>query len=406
MGVFIGGCASAPACDWAYLSPQQAAQRSRAVFVGRVLSANSGARLFDPVSFVVEEPFQGILRGATIVVSPGVGDCANLFKTGERWLIFASAQGGALLNASKGSGSMALAEAPAALRWLRRHKDPNWKTQLLGVAWAVDSAIAGRPLKPLPNARVVLRGESGTFTATTDAEGVYEVGPVPAGTYLLSASFPGRRPYPETHEVRVGECCTFAEIGLSLDGHLRGSARSALGAPIAGERVELVPADPRWRQVPFRDVKTSASGAFLFEGIPPGEYLIGFGLMPGPNGRPRYAETYKTLSLGPNQEITGIELQVPQPLPERQIVIRTAIPGGRTAPGATIRFGADRGAYSRTEVRADERGEARITWVQDVGLTIVAEWQDLEHRRFFSSIWKTIAAKDVAPEITIELVPR
>ncbi|HEX2221628.1 MAG TPA: hypothetical protein VHK06_03815 [Candidatus Limnocylindria bacterium] len=113
------------ACSCAAMTPDQALAASDAAFVGAVIEAppapGPGAPLVDP-PFEETAPFafevEGVAKGdvtqpAVVLGSFNGAACGMSFAPGERWLVFATAEGGSLTtNLCAGSIPLAAGERP------------------------------------------------------------------------------------------------------------------------------------------------------------------------------------------------------------------------------------------------------------------------------------------------------
>jgi hypothetical protein len=126
------------------------------------------------VTFLVKEAFQGVTQGATVLASPGIGDCCGLFQPDESYLVFISRnRDGRLSDVSLSSGTMPISRAAAVLRWLRSGNQKAWNGQLLGIVWDADTTFG--PWRPLARARIMVSGNGSALTTTTDDLGVYQI---------------------------------------------------------------------------------------------------------------------------------------------------------------------------------------------------------------------------------------
>lgn len=345
------------------------------MFVG--VAARTG-NFWDPIKFMVTEAFKGVTRGSTILIHPGGGDCVNLFEPGQKYLIFASQiKPGDLPDASKPTGSLPVSEAGAILRWLRGRTRAGWNVNLLGTVWDVDSASYLRRLKPLAGAQLQVTKDGVTATAISDANGVYQFAALPQGEYELRASFTGHRTY--ERKVRVDGCCTFEEVGLWVDGHVSGMVRDESGTPADGVRVELIPVEPNGVKVPFRQVETKDGGQFLFQGIPPGRYLVGVNALVSPAPDQPYAPVSSTIALGRNEQLTGVQVRLPPPLPSKQVRVGVLMPNGRPAGGAILLVNAVPAHLKQVQVHADAQGRASYSWVQGSASSLYVYTKDGSH---------------------------
>jgi hypothetical protein len=402
----LWGAVAALACDYTLAPPTVRTDNAAMVFLGRVLPTpqTDPPRFDGPVSLYVDEAFKGVANGATVLVDPDFSDCGIAFGPGERYLVYLqTAPAGRLPYAGLPSGTVRASEAPAVLRWLRNRREMG-NAQLLGTVWDIDSVTTGSH-HPLSGAKITVRGNGLTVTATADSEGVFQLGGLSPGEYEIATSSPGHFVTPS--HIKLEGCCAFAYIAAFVDGQVEGAVRSAAGTPLDGIRVELAEVWPQGQVLPFRDTKTANGGKFSFRGIPPGQYRVGVNVLTSPTVRQPYATTFRSISLTAEEEMRDIDLALPEPLSGRDVLVRVLTPDGRRASGARVSVGDEPGYTATTEVRANEEGEARIVWVEGSNFRVVAQMQDTAGRGLISD-WQHINAgkEPVETSITLYYYPR
>jgi hypothetical protein len=205
------------------------------------------------------------------------------------------------------------------------------------------------------------------------SDGVYEFAGLSPGEYEFRASSPGYRTHWETRKLRIGESCTFEDVGLWVDGQVGGIVQNNSGVAMDGIRVELIPVEPTGVRVLFRQTQTQDGGRFLFLGIPPGRYIVGVNVVVSPTAGQPYAPVSSTVPIGRNQRLTDVLLRLPPPLPSKQVAVRVVMPDGAAAGGARLWIGDVPGYATPVEVRADDQGRASYSWVQGVAARVYAE---------------------------------
>lgn len=397
------GAVAAQACDYSVPPPTELVKNAAMVFVGRVLSTGESTprRIGEPVRFSVVEAFQGVTKGATVLASAGGGGCAGSFRVAESYLVFLQrTRAGELPSASLPSGTVTIREAPAVLRWLRNRTRPAWNIQLLGVVWDIDSAASGYRRNPLPGVEMIVSGNGRTASATTDRDGIYQMGGLLPGEYEISASSPGRDIRP--NRMKVDRCCVFADIGAFVDGHVGGAVRDAAGGSLDGIRVEIAAVWPQGEVLPFRDAITTGGGCFLFHGIPPGQYRVGVNVLTSPTVRQPYTTTFRPISIAARQEMKGIDLTLPASLGGRSVSVRVVTPNGQGAAGARVSVGDEPGYTTPVEFRANEDGEAHLVWVEGAKFRVMAAAQDTAGRGLYSD-WQRINSGNEPVQMIIHL---
>ena len=155
--------------------------------------------------------------------------------------------------------------------------------------------ISGRvtlKAKPAPQVAMVLYGNgesatrlpSGKLETSTDANGVYRVTGLPAGSYWVKPMTPA---FVEmSRKVTIGDGETAARIDFELvkGGVITGRITDADGHPVIEERVELFDADPAPNQtaekvgnIRLQHGQTDDRGVYRIPGVPPGRYKVAAG---------------------------------------------------------------------------------------------------------------------------------
>ncbi len=154
---------------------------------------------------------------------------------------------------------------------------------------------------PLEGIKVIAAKEGGGQTsklAYTDAQGQYQLGGLSEGTYLLEASPPeregrpkDRRPqyliqfYPNRFDrdlappLQVEAGATLSNIDFTLMQECLISGRvMSLEDEAPLEEVRIIPQPVGQENLPPAGTQTDATGSFLLQGLPPGDYFLGMRL--------------------------------------------------------------------------------------------------------------------------------
>jgi protocatechuate 3,4-dioxygenase beta subunit len=155
--------------------------------------------------------------------------------------------------------------------------------------------ISGRvtlKAKPAPQVTMVLYGDgdsavplpNGKLGTSTDANGVYRLTGLPAGSYRV---MPMTRAFVEvSRKVTIGDGETADGIDFELvkGGVITGKITDADGHPLIEERVYLFDAEPELKQtaekigyVRFHDGQTDDRGIYRIFGVAPGHYKVAVG---------------------------------------------------------------------------------------------------------------------------------
>ncbi|HEX4566285.1 MAG TPA: carboxypeptidase-like regulatory domain-containing protein, partial [Vicinamibacterales bacterium] len=231
-------------------------------------------------------------------------------------------------------GLLLAATAAAAQTPARDQPKPRAGTGV--IRGRVVRADTGEPLRRA-QVRVedrTARDLSGTEVTMTDAQGRYELSPLPAGQYHLKASRGGfvdleygqRRPFERGRPVEVAEGAVLEKIDFALPpgGVVTGRVVDEIGEPFPGVSVSL--ARRRYdngskRLVSQTWASTDDRGDFRVFGVAPGDYEIVANFQTinlGSRDRMRYVPTYypgtalaseaQRVTVVAAQEVTGITI--------------------------------------------------------------------------------------------------
>jgi hypothetical protein len=203
------------------------------------------------VDFVDVQGYRAVQGTSISVLTPGSGaSCGYAFKQGQRYLVYAMRQAnGTELVTGICSRTRPIAEADEDLRFL----------QTLGTSRSSRSRVYGtinhwernlssgqpRDYGPVADVFVSVSGSAGTFGASTDDRGRYEVA-VPPGKYEVQVLPPAA--YSERYlrrsiEVSDVRACALADFSVRFDGRIRGFVRQSTGEPSASVSVQVMAAE-------------------------------------------------------------------------------------------------------------------------------------------------------------------
>jgi hypothetical protein len=140
---------------------------------------------------------------------------------------------------------------------------------------APGGAISGG-LSPVVQGALVTARNTSTFlmsTTRTDVNGLYRVGPLPSGTYVVSVEVAGYfAPAFDGIEVAQSET-TGHNFVLTTEGIISGTVVNVSSNPIPGAIVSAVgdEADPNWAALP---TTTEANGGYVLGHLPAGSYTV------------------------------------------------------------------------------------------------------------------------------------
>jgi hypothetical protein len=198
---------------------------------------------------------------------------------------------------------------------------------------------------PIPGIEITLHGQQELITTTTDSNGSYRFPGLVPGTYTVACSptdsFLITGPMTRTVELQSGQIPS-TNFTLRTNGRVNGKVLSDRGAPLAGIVVNLLAFEYRNSSEPHPMKAVSRdNGAYSFEGVPEGRYLLGIRLDGSSQGGTSYPRTYygatdepdtaSVLTLSEGQRLENIDLALPAPLPKRIIAGVARFPGGGAA---------------------------------------------------------------------------
>jgi hypothetical protein len=303
--------------------PCQATWTADVVFAGSVVSIEPfdhetlGAPYQSQlVKFNVERGFVHAAAGPIeIVTGMGGGDCGYRFKTGGKYLVYASKTGSGL-SASICSRTRPIAEAQEDLRYLTR----MGATASGGRVYGRINELKRDPAEseavdygPVEGIGVSVRGATFFRDVVTGADGRFDIPNLPLGKATVAIVLPfGFEPSPFEQEVELRDARACSKVSLPIQQIARASGLvvDASGRPLEGVSVDAVAAelagfDPPPHQYP---VKTDERGAFAFTTLPPGVYVFGVNLTKVPYGPPRGKSLFLP-GTGVASEATVIDLK-------------------------------------------------------------------------------------------------
>jgi Carboxypeptidase regulatory-like domain len=418
--VLACACASAAASCVADDSPPcQAVWRADVVFVGTVVeltySEKYRKRFGDDdewdardrvAHFSVEEVFRGE-PGAQVGVtateilptpikfedgSEGTkhtsgGDCEYKFKPGERYVVYANfdkARAGLLRVGLNRTRPLALAAEDLAFLRGMKSADPS-TGRVYGRVVRRDRSLGdGSYLEPAPveGVRVEVSGAggAGARVAATDREGFYQLEGLAPGDYVVRASLPETLAAYGEQKARVeARGCARVDFNTYFDGRVSGRVTDAEGRAVAELKVDLIRADGPEVSLDGLWADTDKEGRYELKGVPPGRYLLGFGLGGEPDARAPFPRTYypgapsaaqaTAVEVGPGQRLTLFDLRMPPRRAERTFEVTVVWPDGRPVEDAVPRLEDDDYPWSSNATRyekADGAGRFRVTGFEGV----------------------------------------
>src|SRR3954447_22557795 len=346
--------ATASACTCALeLSPCAAATGS-VIFVGtpisvaEIRSANGTALL--RFHFDVEDPIQNIDRkGADVTTLPTDAQCGFPFKTGVKYLVYASGNSGAY------STSLCSRTGPFDARQddIDILRDKAVLPRLFGSIDRSQLRLNGQladfaEMGGISNVPVRITDRGQVREAHTDATGRFWFDRVSPGTYVVDAELPAAYAplFKERVTAEVDDCSGQVSIPVTTV-PLRGTVHAADGAP--GRHVmlrfALVGSDARVSIDHSTLEFTDGRGAWSIPGLPTGRYLVGVSVFDPPTNDTPYPATWYPNASRPEEarviEVSddhsvSIDFRLPPRIPEVTISGRTVGPDGTPMPSVDI----------------------------------------------------------------------
>jgi hypothetical protein len=284
--------------------PCQAAWASDVVFTGTVLSIEAvEIKTWETVypsklvTFSIDRGFINSPSGsAEVMTGAGGGDCGYRFTPGGTYLVYARKGESSRLSTSICSRTRPIEQAEEDIRYLTTVATNPERSRVYGRVNeyrrdpAEEQAVDYGPVEGLT---VTVRGDTFVRDAVTDANGKFEIAPLPVGKATLTSVAPfGYEPSIFEHEIEIRDPRACREINLSIQPVARASGVviDASGRPAAAIYIDAVAAElagfaPPPHQIP---VKTNDHGIFEFEHLPPGVYVFGTNLTNRPEGPPLF----------------------------------------------------------------------------------------------------------------------
>jgi hypothetical protein len=380
------------------------------IFTGRVAYSNDdGSGRFGQgtlVRFAVDEVFKGLPPGTTEVwIDPGsYTSCYAAYKVGNRYLMFAShpANGGGSLAATSGghnrgqqqkpvppgfdvqhppkiyisaecNGSRLVEGAEGDLQWLHEWRAGKAMTRIYGrVLEHYDMYfLPPQDEPPLAGVKVTARGMIGTYTATSNANGEYEIKSIPPGSYSFSANL--KNYHLQRDNIRIGlapGACAYLNAGLFTTGRIAGAVLGPGGAPLVGLNLDIarILADGRVRHEYGQRIITGPQGEFEIKDLSSGNFLLGVNLTYRPTTKLPYPTTYfpgtndrasaKLVHLDPAEQKEGLTFRLPAPLQPRDVQITVRWPDGRPASNVRVAVFLEIGGQGAGLANVDRYGTA------------------------------------------------
>jgi hypothetical protein len=379
---------SARACVCSVSSPCSSFEQAAVVFVGTVRSidvTNGTVQRFGKTEevlrdlvahFEVERRFKGIPEGqGTIDVGSFVfTDCGYRFESGKRYIVYATYvgqddlrdfRGGSLkynLSTQVCSRTQQLPEGQNDIDLIEAMISDRPESRIFGRVVLVETELGKGPTSSKhknvgAGMKIEARSESNAFEAITDENGNFQISAVPPGRYKVRPTLASTQSgylgldLAQIVEIRPPQLCgSEAIILIQSNGVIRGHVFDTEGktAPRNIE-VSLVIADSASKgllSLVGDSTWTKDGGRYEFNGLRPGDYIVGSGLLQPPNWRSPYSGVYypsashqsepKILHINEGARLDNIDIHLPEPISSFQIHGTVIDSFGKPAAGAQI----------------------------------------------------------------------
>ncbi|MGA7917975.1 MAG: carboxypeptidase-like regulatory domain-containing protein [Candidatus Acidiferrales bacterium] len=242
------------------------------VFVGSISAITPTDNGEERLLIAPQEIFSGN-PAASLTVVTSQAACLPKMTVGDHWLFFLRRESGKpIVLDYYANDSLPAGDAQDEIEKLRLLENIGGR-----------GIVQGRVLRgtrgdrePVADAVVVAVGGPGDlkFTAATDANGRYELPPLPAGDYRITVDPVGTfRPDGASVRVRRGSCWDLT-LAHSPHAEISGRVRYTTGPPVSGAQVLFMRADGSSWSTYYVD----ANGRFRFDSLEAGSYVIGIRL--------------------------------------------------------------------------------------------------------------------------------
>lgn len=378
-------------------SPCEAYGHSVAIFVGQMVGSEPVTIRLNPIvgggnvparviRYSVKERFKGETKETEEAVARMSASGRPDFKEGEQYLVYTFSPVRPYDPDLKEQRALPLGEAAADLLYLRRLQNLEPVASVSGeirqhtldvINWKLTSVT------PPARVRVYLENAEGLRRATeTDENNTYHFNNVTPGRYQVVVETPLHlyTPAPQAAVNLITTPCTHTDFWFKTDGWVSGTVVDAEGKPVPYISVGLIPVElmplndtiPANRELRGLGAQANDQGRYEIRGVPPGQYLLGINLAPGPPepgwnlfprtfypGTPNRSKAI-IIELSETGEKLNLNFQLPPRLISRQIEGSVVFANGQPALCAMVglidaRFAKDRWAGAQHRVEPDGR---------------------------------------------------
>jgi len=343
------------------------------VFVGRVASIKEEKAEFIRFGvkeeirtglvahLVVEEALKEITqKEVDVVTGGGGGDCGFPFSEGEKYLVYAYPNrrgdgedanrissthlAGSGVKVIPGSLTTSICTRTRPLKYaqndlelIRALLNNKPETRIVGgvgeylETMCETGSCPSQYVGPLAGVTIRAQSPQGNHEAKTDEIGAFRFVNLPPGKYNVRLVMPEHYEKQfdfdrDEIEVDVASGCFGTELYFRLhtSGRIAGRVIGANGKPVGREvQVAIIIADDADKPMPNlqnRNAYTDDLGYYLFDGVPPGRYLLGIGIAHAPTKNTPYPKIYypagnqpsqaKIIELAKGQKMNGMDFRL------------------------------------------------------------------------------------------------
>jgi hypothetical protein len=409
-------------------------QSTPVIFRGRVIDHNDNTQgmISGPIlyRFRVIESFKGIPKDVhDVFIDPASGtSCQTQFSLDQDYLIYAGGSQPAPTAVTVFPRSAAAHPIPTAWKGLensvvysvggcsptRSVRDDDDDLIYLRSAGNIrpqdDGWLEGRSVQNFsmfsqfadfvaaPNAILTFTSRSGErAVATSNSSGAYRLGPIHPGVYAFSANNPllGEAGIPDTQVAVPPGGCSVVNVSFDSRSSIEGRVVDATGKPAPNIRVELGELLPsgKVRNVPHTWANTDKNGAFTIQRAPVGRIVLAANLNGAPTEQmpfdPYYApgthrlEAARLFFVKPGEDVTGVFLLLPKPLPFGDLYVDVMWPDGTPAVDGARAFASTNNANADFERAPSASNRVKLRVALNRKYRVHVDWLDFKPREYF-----------------------